>query len=268
MDYNLNQGFYIFAYQLLIMNNRYFLEISFNGSNYHGWQVQPGQITVQGELNRHISIILGEKVNCIGCGRTDAGVHARGFMLHFDTSETLDDQFRKKLNRFIHQDISVNKIFENKNRIHARYDAIERSYEYILSKGKDPFLLDMATITYESYHTGLMNEACKVLLEYEDFECFSKTHNSHKHYLCQLKSASWEETGGQYIFRITSNRFLRSMIRMLVGTMIQVGREKISLNEFREIIESKDRQRAGKSVHAAGLYFLSVQYPENKLELC
>ncbi len=245
------------------MKNRYFLEIAFNGTRFHGWQIQKNQISVQGEITRHISILLNEKVTCHGCGRTDAGVHAKKYMMHFDSTAKLNGSFGRKLNSFLPNDISIKKMYANdKRRIHARFDALSRSYEYVLSKGKNPFLQDMATLVFEKYDINLMNEACNILMEYKDFEAFSKGHNSHNHYLCDLHEANWEENDETIIFKIKSNRFVRSMIRMLTGTMIQVGRNQISLEQFRKIIESKDRTKSGKAMAAHGLYFMDVEYPE------
>jgi len=249
------------------MSNRYFLDIAFNGSNYHGWQIQPESVTVQEVLNKHISIILGERICCIGCGRTDSGVHALKYFAHFDTIKILDDSFRKKLDRFLPLDIKVKNIYLNTDKIHARFDALERSYKYILSKGKTPFSIHQKTITYSHYDVSLINEACQLIIGSNDFETFSKGNNNHNHYICHVTKALWTETEDEYIFEITANRFVRSMIRMLTGTLIDVGRNKISIEEFRKIFESKDRTRAGKSVSPEGLYFTDVVYPEGKLIL-
>jgi tRNA pseudouridine38-40 synthase len=247
------------------MKNRYFLEITFNGFNYHGWQVQENIVTVQGTINEHISIMLGEKVNCVGCGRTDAGVHATKYITHFDTNETLDFKFARKLNSFLPRDIAVLNFYDLKRRIHARFDALNRSYKYILSKGKNPFMLEQCTPTYEKYDISLMNQAAEIVKETPDFETFSKGHNAHNHYLCDILEARWEEREDQYIFYIKANRFVRSMIRMMVGTMIQVGRQKMTLEKLKEILEAKDRTLSGKAIAPSGLYFTGVEYPEGVL---
>ena len=244
------------------MKNRYFFEIAFNGSNYHGWQKQPNQITVQEVCNEKISVMLGEDINCHGCGRTDAGVHATKFLFHFDTPQLLDYNFAYKLNSFFPQDIKMLKMYGLKKRIHARYDALSRTYEYLISHGKSPFLPDMTASFHENFDMGLMNEACSILLKYNDFETFSKSNNSHSHYLCDLYEASWREEKELLIFRISANRFVRSMVRLIVGTLLEIGKQKISIEEFKVIIESKDRTKAGKSVPAYGLYLVDVAYPE------
>jgi tRNA pseudouridine38-40 synthase len=247
------------------MKHRYFLEIAYNGSNYHGWQKQPGAISVQEVVNECISTLLGEQVSCIGCGRTDAGVHARKFILQFDTTKELNFDFAYKLNSFVPKDITVKKIYSLSRKIHARWDAIKRSYQYLITIGKDPFMKDLATISFEDPNIEIMNKACNILLEYNDFETFSKTHNSHNHYLCDLYEARWEKKDNLLIFTISANRFVRSMVRLIVGTMLMAGNEKISLDEFRSIIESKNRQKAGKAFPACGLYLTDVQYPEGIL---
>lgn len=252
------------------MKNRYFLEIAFNGAHYHGWQIQNEVVTVQGTLSEHISIMLGEKTTCMGCGRTDAGVHATKYMTHFDAKSKLDFHFARKLNSFLPRDISILNMYSLKRRIHARFDAISRSYKYILSRGKNPFMLELCAPTYEKYDLDLLNKASEIVKETKDFETFSKGHNAHSHYLCDVHSAYWEETADAYVFYIEANRFVRSMIRMMVGTMTRVGSGKLSLDRFREIIDARDRTKSGKAIAASGLYFVDVKYPENvltKLEL-
>lgn len=244
------------------MKNRYFIEIAFNGTKYHGWQKQPGHISVQQVFNERISLMLGENINCNGCGRTDSGVHAAKFFFHFDTTHELNSDFAFKLNSFLPRDICVKKMFGMKKKIHARWDAIRRTYEYYLYRGKDPFRIDLVTNTWEKYNLQLMNEACRILMEYNDFECFSKSKNGQNHYLCDIFEANWREGNRLLVFRITANRFVRSMVRLVVGTMLDVGRERTSLDEFRRIIESRDRTKSGMAVPACGLYLVDVIYPE------
>ena len=249
------------------MKPRYFVKIAYNGSNYHGWQIQNGQITVQQIINEHLSILLGEKISCLGCGRTDAGVHARKYFFHFDTDIPLNSQFFYKLNIFLPKDLRIFAAYTPDPRIHARWDAIKRSYEYLISYGKDPFLHGLAYQTNDKFDVELMNKACSILLEYNDFESFSKSNNNLNHYLCELFEVKWEFRDELLIFRISANRFVRGMVRLIVGTMLDVGRQKITLDEFRQIIESKDRTRAGVSVPACGLYLTDVVYPEGVLNL-
>jgi len=248
------------------MKLRYFLEISFNGGAYHGWQMQKDAITVQQVLSEYIGIQLGEPVKCEGCGRTDAGVHARKYLLHFDSEHQLTADFTGKLNSFLPADIRVNKIYRNLKKIHARWDALSRTYEYVISKGKDPFRQGLATVSYESFDIGLMNEACRLLMKYEDFTTFSKTKGSQKSALCKIIYAQWTEDSQSYVFRITANRFLRGMVRLLVGTLLQVGSGKISPEEFEAIIGARDRKLSGKSVAACGLYFTDVKFPDGFLK--
>ena len=246
--------------------NRYFLEISFNGSKYHGWQIQKDVPTVQQLLNGHFSVFLREEIKTEGCGRTDAGVHARKFMLHFNTTHVLDASFIKEMNSFLPQDICVHKLFRNRKKIHARWDAIYRSYEYHISRGKNPFMSEMALISYEEFDTVKMNEACEILLAHEDFATFSKTKGGQKHSLCIMRYARWEETKDAYVFHVSSNRFLRGMVRMIVGNMLEVGKGKISLEEFEKRLLAKDRSLSAKAVAASGLYFVDVVYPDGFLK--
>lgn len=247
--------------------HRYFLEIAYNGSAFHGWQIQPNSLSVQQVMNECISTMLSHSVNCMGCGRTDAGVHARCFFLHFDTEKELDADFSFRLNAFLPKEIKILHFYKNPEKIHARWDAISRSYEYLVAKGKNPFLSGLAATIYEILDIAKMNEACKTLSKYNDFKTFSKGHNQHEHYLCDLLEAYWSETEELYIFRITANRFVRSMVRMITGTMVEIGKGKISLDEFRSIIESKDRSRSGMAMPACGLYLTQVVYPQGKLLL-
>jgi len=247
------------------MKNRYFLEIAFNGSYYHGWQMQANAVTVQSVMNLHLSVLLGEKIMCHGCGRTDSGVHAERYMLHFDTESILESSFLKKLDRFLPTDIQAKVLYKNPEKIHARFDALRRSYRYVISKGKNPFTINLATPSYINLDIELLKKTAEIVKEFNDFEAFSKGKNNHKHYLCTIFDASWEDKGRFLEFNITANRFVRAMIRMMVGTMADVGRKRISMEEFRNIIQSKDRQKAGKVFPADGLYFTDVEYPAGKL---
>ena len=248
------------------MKHRYFVKIAYNGSKYHGWQIQKGQVSVQQTINEHLSILLKEKMDCYGCGRTDAGVHARNYYLHFDTNAELNSWFFFKLNAFLPKDIRIIAAYRPDPLIHARWDALKRSYEYLVSSAKDPFMQGFSYQTNEKFDVELMNKACSILFEYNDFESFSKSNNNLNHYLCELFEVKWEFRDELLIFRISANRFVRGMVRLIVGTMLDVGRQKITLDEFRQIIESKDRTRAGVSVPACGLYLTDVVYPEGVLK--
>jgi tRNA pseudouridine38-40 synthase len=247
------------------MKPRYFVNIAYNGRNFHGWQIQKGQISVQQTINEHLSILLKEQIVCYGCGRTDAGVHARKYFFHFDTNTELTGLFFYKLNAFLPRDIRIIAAYIPEPRIHARWDAIKRSYEYLVSSAKDPFMDGFSYQTNDKFDVKLMNKACSILLEYNDFESFSKTSSAQKHFLCDIFYAKWEQKNELLVFRITANRFVRSMVRLIVGTLLDVGRHKLDLKEFREIIESKDRTKSSILVHACGLYLTDVVYPEGVL---
>lgn len=248
------------------MKNRYFVQIAYNGKNYHGWQMQKGDISIQQTINEHLSILLKEQTDCYGCGRTDAGVHARKYYFHFDTSAELNSWFFFKLNAFLPRDIRIITAYRPEPMIHARWDALKRSYEYLLSSAKDPFLDGFSYQTNEKFDIELMNKACLILMEYNDFESFSKTNDTQKHFLCDIFDAKWEQKDELLVFRITANRFVRSMVRLIVGTLLDVGRHKLDLAQFRAIIESKDRTKSSILVHACGLYLTDVVYPDGILK--
>jgi len=249
------------------MKTRYFLEIAYKGDNFHGWQIQPQLKTVQQVLNEHLSVLLGEKINCIGCGRTDAGVHARSYLCHFDVEKPLPENFHHEINSFLPKDILIKNIFLNKSRIHARWDALSRSYEYLICKGKNPFYNDFAAIEYNILNVELMNQACNVLMKYEDFSTFSKAHGGSQHNLCRIFEAKWTETDEFYKFQITANRFTRGMVRLICGTMVLVGKQKLTPEDFEKAILAKNRNLAGKSMPACGLYFTGAKYKDGFLIL-
>ncbi|NOQ92636.1 MAG: tRNA pseudouridine(38-40) synthase TruA [Flavobacteriaceae bacterium] len=243
---------------------RYFIELSYNGKMYHGWQIQPNAKSVQEVLENALSLLLGEKIAVIGCGRTDAGVHTSQFFIHFDVSEKIDAiKFQFKLNAFLPNDIAIHQILIVDNDAHARFDAVYRSYEYRISLGKNPFLVD-TTLQVKSKYFDIekMNKAAKILYEYENFKCFSRSKTDVKTYNCTITNAVWKKEGNLLIFYITANRFLRNMVRAIVGTLLEVGTGKIDLNDFRKIIENKDRTKAGASVKAQGLFLCKIVYPK------
>ena len=243
---------------------RYFIELAYNGKNYHGWQIQPDAITLQGVLEKALSTLLRKEIQVMGAGRTDAGVHAKQLFAHFDFDEienTSELQF--KLNSFLPKDISIQKIFEVNEDAHTRFNAIEREYEYIVSLQKNPFSEDFSHLIHHQPNLELMNEAANELLNYKDFQCFSRSNTDVKTYNCDVKKAFWKEENSQLIFTISANRFLRNMVRAIVGTLLDVGFKKTSLEEFHEIIKSKDRSKAGTSAPAKGLYLTKVTYPNN-----
>jgi len=243
---------------------RYFIELSYSGKMYHGWQIQPNAKSVQEMLEKALSLLLGEKIAVVGCGRTDAGVHASQFFLHFEVSEKVDVvQLEFKLNAFLPNDIAIHQIFIVKNDAHARFDAVFRSYEYRISLGKNPFLVDATLqVKNQSFDIEKMNKAAEILYEYENFKCFSRSKTDVKTYNCTITNAVWRKEGNLLIFYITANRFLRNMVRAIVGTLLEVGTGKINLNDFKNIIESKDRSHAGASVKAQGLFLCKIVYPK------
>lgn len=244
---------------------RYFLFLSFRGTAYNGWQLQPGSPTVQGEVNRALSTILRETINVTGAGRTDTGVHASFFCCHFDSdTSTLEGDlpFLHKINRFLPNDISVKKIVKVKPEANARFDALSRTYCYIILKEKDPFLIHTGCLLHWDLNVEKMNEASEVLLRHTDFTSFSKLHGGNKTNLCRISGANWEDKGKTLVFTITADRFLRNMVRAITGTMIQVGRGKLGTAEFENIILAKNRGLAGQSAPAQGLSLTAIEYPE------
>lgn len=249
------------------MSYRYFIKLSYAGTAYHGWQVQENTPrTVQQELNEKLSMILREPVEVTGCGRTDTGVHAREFFAHFDATQAdmhaNAEHWIYKLNSVLPPDIAVQGILLVKEDAHARFDAVSRTYEYLITRHKDPFLQGWAWQFWKKLDVQAMNKAAAVLFEYTDFSAFSKSHTQVKTNNCTMMQARWEERGDVLVFTIQANRFLRNMVRAIVGTLIEVGLGKMSIEQLREIIEGKDRSDAGASVPACGLYLVKIKYPE------
>jgi len=242
---------------------RYFGILSFNGTPFHGWQIQPNVISAQETIEGAMFQLLQSEIKVVGCGRTDAGVHAKNYVLHFDTGIDFSlNQLVYKLNRILPNDIAFHRIFQVDANLHARFNAIERSYSYYIDKFKNPFTSDRFAAFYPyELNINLMNKAAELLYKYDDFTTFSKTHTDVKNHLCKIKLAKWKETESQFIFSITANRFLRNMVRLLVGTIIDVGRGKFTVNDFENIIKSKDRRKTSTSAAACGLFFAKVVYP-------
>mgnify|MGYP003668858421 FL=1 len=240
---------------------RYFIELSYKGTKYHGWQVQPDANSVQEEINKAISTILQEEILVVGAGRTDAGVHASQMFAHFDTIKKLSDEYIYKFNSILPNDININSIELVLEDAHVRFDAISRSYEYKIWLGRNPFLLETTwQIHQKELDVEKMNEAAKILFEYEDFESFSKVKTDVKTFNCNITQADWIIENENLTFYITSNRFLRNMVRAVVGTLVEVGLGKKTVQDFRKIIESKKRSEAGLSVPAQGLFLTKIIY--------
>lgn len=242
---------------------RYFIKLAFNGTHYHGWQIQENAPTVQAVLNHSLSLMLKENIQTLGAGRTDTGVHAKEFYAHFDTQEEkkMDTNFIGRLNAFLPKDIVVFHIFPVAEKAHARFDAISRTYEYHIHIKKDPFLEEFSNYIYYSLDLKKMNETAQVLFHYKNFKCFSKSKTQVNNFICDIQYAQWQQHHHQLVFTIKANRFLRNMVRAIVGTLLEVGANKLSIDEFKKIIESGDRSNAGESVAACGLYLSKIEYP-------
>jgi tRNA pseudouridine38-40 synthase len=240
---------------------RYFIELGYKGTNYHGWQYQPDANSVQETLNKALSLLLKKEIDIVGAGRTDTGVHAKKMYAHFDYESEIDTQnLTHKLNSFLPKDIVIFNILQLHDDAHARFDATKRTYEYHIHTFKDAFETDGSWLHQLPLDLNKMNEACKILFKYHDFECFSKTHSDVRTFNCVIFEAHWQQIGNKLVFTIAADRFLRNMVRAIVGTMINIGLGKIDLADFEKIIESKDRGKAGFSVPAHGLYLTQIEY--------
>ncbi len=240
---------------------RYFIHLAYNGTPYHGWQIQPNANSVQETLNKAFSVLLQSEINLIGAGRTDTGVHAKEMYAHFDFEKPFDiPNLVHKLNSYLSKDIVIYNIIPVKDDAHTRFDATKRTYEYHIHQFKNPFLQELSWYFNQYLDVALMNEAAKILYNYTDFECFSKVNTDVSTFDCTIFEAYWKQEKDQLIFTISANRFLRNMVRSIVGSLINVGLHKITLTDFKAIIESKSREKAGFSVPAHGLYLKEITY--------
>jgi tRNA pseudouridine38-40 synthase len=241
---------------------RYFIWFGYDGTRYHGWQIQPNGVTVQDELQRCLSLLLRESVSVVGAGRTDAGVHARVMAAHFDTEVAIDPSLlTMKLNGLLPYDIGVDRIECVAPEMHARFSASSRTYYYYIHTKKNPFIRQYSCELHYQLDFERMNEAGRLLLKYEDFGAFCKAGSDVKTTLCQVTRAEWVQTSATtWYFVITANRFLRNMVRAVVGTLIEVGRGRMTLDEFRRVIEGKQRTMAGESMPAKALFLVRVEY--------
>ncbi|MDR2293367.1 MAG: tRNA pseudouridine(38-40) synthase TruA [Prevotellaceae bacterium] len=244
---------------------RYFLQLSYDGSDFHGWQIQQNANSVQAALDAALATYFREKIETTGAGRTDTGVHASFFVAHFDCS---DDNLEKnqsshlhKLNSILPKSIAIQKIKKVHENANARFDAISRTYRYYMHRSKNPFNIPYSTLLNGNVNIDLMNEAAKKLFDYTDFTSFSKLHTDVKTNNCIITEAAWSEENEKLIFTITANRFLRNMVRSIVGTLLDVGKKRIAIDDFCKIIEQKNRCSAGKSVAAKGLFLVDIKYP-------
>ncbi|HEX8514915.1 MAG TPA: tRNA pseudouridine(38-40) synthase TruA [Bacteroidia bacterium] len=244
---------------------RYFIELSYNGTAYHGWQVQDNTpLTIQHELNTMLSRLLNTGVAVTGCGRTDTGVHARNFYAHFDADTDLisaKDKWLFRFNNSLPGDIAISNIFKVKDDGNSRFDAVSRTYEYLVTKKKDPFLIDGAWFVYGELDVEKMNKAAAMLFSHNDFSSFAKSNTQSFTNNCRIFKAEWREENEMLIFTVSADRFLRNMVRAIVGTLAEVGKGKLTLEQFNEVILSKNRSNAGFSVPACGLYLVRVEYP-------
>lgn len=247
---------------------RYFLELSYNGANYSGWQIQKNAISVQEKVNKVLSAYTNSRIETTGCGRTDTGVHASQFFLHFDWDAETVDEFSAlhRLNGMLPYDISLFSICKVNDDAHARFDATERTYHYFLYNGKNVFMRDYAIPVFKPINIALLNECCKIMMSHNDFECFCKSNSQNKTTICKITEAEWKSEKGYTVFKISADRFLRGMVRAIVGTLLNVSSGKISVNDFKNILESKDRKLAGASAPPHSLYLTGVKYPYLQIE--
>ena len=256
---------FILLSKIIPLSQRYFIELAYKGTKFHGWQFQPNAVSVQECLEKAMSTITRESITVMGAGRTDTGVHASYFVAHFDSSlSNLDHpDFAHKLNRFLTGDVTIFHISKVSMEAHARFDAVSRTYQYHLNLRKDPFLIDTSWYFFRQPTVDKMNEACRILFEYIDFTSFSKLHTDVKTNNCKIIQAEWNQQGDNLVFTVRADRFLRNMVRAMVGTLLEVGLLKMDIATFRKVIERKDRGAAGLSVPAHGLFLTDIEYPEN-----
>ena len=244
------------------MMNRYFVEFAYDGTDYHGWQIQPNGNSVQEELQKALSMILRQSISVVGAGRTDTGVHARRMMAHFEVANNLDcTQLTYKLNRLLPRDISVYSVYPVAADMHARFSATLRTYHYYIHTRKNPFLRKYSCEMHYDLDFNLMNEAASRLLRVKDFGSFCKAHSDNKTNLCDVTEAVWvQDADDSWHFRISANRFLRNMVRAVVGTLIEVGRHRLTLEQFDEVVASGNRSSAGESMPGNALFLEDVKY--------
>lgn len=242
---------------------RYFITLSYDGTRFHGWQIQPNSTSVQEELQRGLSLLLRSAIQVTGAGRTDTGVHARMMVAHFDHEEQLDcQQLAYKLNKLLPQDIAIQRVCPVSDELHARFSATSRTYHYYIHTQKSPFHRHYSCFMPYPLDFEQMNQAAGVLLEYTDFGAFCKSHTDVKTTLCKVTKAEWHQTSPTtWYFEITANRFLRNMVRAVVGTLIDVGRGRLTLDDFRRVVEGKRRSDAGESMPGNALFLEKIEYP-------
>ena len=242
---------------------RYFFEITYNGIEYHGWQNQPNAVSVQQVVEDSMTKVFRKKTSIVGSGRTDTGVHCIQQFFHADVEKEFNEMdWIQKLNSILPRFIAIRSIVPVKPDANARYDALERSYEYRITRVKDPILVGRAYYFFRDLDIKTMNRAAALITGEHDFECFSKVHTDVNHFICDIKGAHWNQKDDLLVFTISANRFLRGMVRAIVGTLLDVGSGKMTLRDFQEILKSKDRKRAGANVPPEALYLMNVKYPK------
>lgn len=249
-----------------ISQQRYFIELAFDGGAYHGWQIQSNALTVQELLDRALSTLLRQHIATVGCGRTDTGVHAKQLFAHFDWEGVVfpmaEHDFLHRLNALLPHDIAAKRLIAVTPGAHARFDAVKRSYEYHAHLHKNPFLHNRSWLLRDKPDVSAMNEAAAILNQYEDFSCFSKSNTQVHTNNCRIIHAEWRWIDdSRLVFHISANRFLRNMVRAIVGTLMEIGRGEYTPEHMHTVIRSKDRSAAGTSVPACGLYLTRVEYP-------
>lgn len=248
------------------MDQRYFVKFLYDGTGFHGWQRQPNAITVQQNLEEAISLILRQPVRLTGAGRTDTGVHAAVFYAHFDMEPEPDQPMLSrlvyKLNSFLGPGIAIDRIFPVNPLAHSRFSAASRTYRYTITRKKDPFVRNYSWFVFGNLDVDLMNQGARILMQYEDYTSFSKVDTDTKTNICRVSHARWESEGNALVFTITADRFLRNMVRSVVGTLVELGKKRITTDELVRIIELQDRRAAGESAPARGLMLTGIEYPD------
>lgn len=242
---------------------RYFFTIAYRGTHYHGWQKQPNAIAVQEKVEQVFSTILNQPIDIVGSGRTDSGVHASGQVFHVDIGNEIDGaQMLHKANKMLPKDVALTNVKTVRKDAHARFAAVSRSYQYKIVKTKNPFAFDQYFLFGNELDVPKMNEAAKILMDHTDFESFCKVKTDVFTFNCEIYRAEWKQEGEILVFYISANRFLRGMVRAIVGTLLDVGQSRLSIDDFEKIIIAKDRTEAGRAVPPEGLFLTEVKYPE------
>lgn len=242
---------------------RYFMQLAYNGSNYYGWQRQPAHPSVQQEIEEKLSMIFNKPTGVVGCGRTDTGVHAKDYILHFDVEKTFDEQrLIHQLNATLPADIAIYDIYKVPSDWHARFTAIDRTYQYHFHFHKSPFKQKSSWCLKYALNHQAIQEACSYLIGKQDFTSFAKIHTDVNNHICTVTEANWDFVDDDVVFTISANRFLRNMVRAIVGTLVRIGEGKLVPSDMKEIIAQKNRSAAGQSVPAHGLYLTQIRYPD------